>query len=160
MERWASVPGYEGAYQVSDLGRVRSIDRLDARGRRVRGRVLRPAPRGGRSPYLAVALSDGAARSFAVHTLVALAFIGPRPSGQEVRHLNGDHADSRLRNLAYGTSAENKRDTLRHGTHANASKTECVNGHAYTAANTYTYPDGRRECRTCRAVRSRAQHVP
>lgn len=51
-----------------------------------------------------------------VHQLVLLAFIGPPPIGQEVRHLNGVASDNRLENLAYGTKKENVDDSRRHGT--------------------------------------------
>lgn len=50
-----------------------------------------------------------------VHCLVALAFLGPRPSGMDVRHLNGCKADNRSANLAYGTRKENEEDKARHG---------------------------------------------
>lgn len=49
------------------------------------------------------------------HSLVADAFLGPRPSGMEVRHLNGIRSDNRISNLAYGTKVENAADRDRHG---------------------------------------------
>jgi hypothetical protein len=58
----------------------------------------------------------GIHKSITVHRLVATAFLGPRPAGLEVRHLNGDPTDCRLANLAYGTPAENGQDRVRHGT--------------------------------------------
>lgn len=55
-------------------------------------------------------------RGAVVHRLVADAFYGPRPRGREVRHLDGDRLNNRPGNLAYGTSKQNKRDAIRHGT--------------------------------------------
>lgn len=108
METWKSIPGYEGRYEVSDEGRVRSLDRYvpcftPPRTRFVKGQVLRP----GRttSGHLTVALGKG--NSVWVHSLVARAFLGPRPDGMEVLH--GDHnpANNVLCNLHYGTRSEN-----------------------------------------------------
>jgi hypothetical protein len=128
-ERWLPVVGYEGEYEVSDLGRVRSVDRTvrGDRGPQVRrGRVLAPglgAGRGanGRSrggPYLSLCLCrDGKRRRFNVHTLVARAFLGPLPTGQEVCHGPGGALDNRLVNLSYGTHAKNTgEDKRRDGT--------------------------------------------
>lgn len=56
------------------------------------------------------------ARKAAVHHLVLETFVGPRRNGMECRHLNGDPADNRLCNLAWGTREENVRDAIRHGT--------------------------------------------
>lgn len=90
-----------------------------------------------------------------VHRLVAKAFIGPEPAGQEVRHLNGNPSDNRAVNLAYGTRSQNTLDTVRHGTYANGntSKTHCPLGHEYSEGNTYQMPRGGRQCRTCKRTR-------
>lgn len=87
-----------------------------------------------------------------VHQVVARAFLGECPPGQETRHLNGDPKDNRLENLAYGTRSENVLDSVRHGTYRNANreKTHCPRGHAYSFENTYRRPTGARECRTCK----------
>jgi hypothetical protein len=123
MITWRDVPGWEGLYQVSDAGNVRSLDRtirvLDAHGnmgsRRYKGRMLRPGsmPKG----YKGVVLSSPATgqRFLCVHWLVCAAFHGPRPSGLQVRHLDGDPANNAARNLCYGTPLENAADTIRHG---------------------------------------------
>lgn len=109
-ERWLPVPGMEGAYEVSDMGRVRSLDRLVVNGPRgatrpLRGRVLRIHLAKG---YPSVSL--GASRKACVHTLVLLAFVGPRPDGMECCHWNGDPTDNRLQNLRWDTSSNNKKD--------------------------------------------------
>jgi hypothetical protein len=109
-EQWLPIPGFIG-YSVSDRGRVMSSKRKNPR-------VLatqRWAERH-KKPYLAVGLCvNGKSRLYVIHKLVLLAFVGKRPDGQEVRHLNGDARDNRLANLAYGTHVENMADILRHG---------------------------------------------
>lgn len=113
-ERWLPVVGYEGLYLVSDLGRVRSLPRQTARGIRS-GCLLRPFP--GRAGYLVVNLSrDGHGTRVFVHKLVAAAFIGECPPGQQVRHGPNGQRDNRASQLCYGTSAENHRDRRRDGT--------------------------------------------
>lgn len=130
-------------YIVSDCGDVISP----------RGRKLSPYI-GDRGGHLRVDLPG---RRVFVHQLVAEAFIGPRPDGQEVRHLNGDPADNRVQNLAYGTRSQNVADAIRHGTYRNAiaeknaEKTHCPRGHEYDDSNTYLAPSGRRFCRACKA---------
>lgn len=116
-ELWRDIPGYEGRYQASNLGRIRSLDRRVpcARGatRLMRGRILKPA--GSKyHQHLTVVLGHGRSASH-VHQLVALAFLGPRPTGQEVRHLDGNPLNNCVDNLAYGTRTENIIDVMRIG---------------------------------------------
>lgn len=149
MEIWRSVVGYEGMYEVSDLGRVRGLDRIDAAGRRRQGMVLRPSSTSS-SGHLAVNLCrDGRHKSRRIHQLVAEAFLGPTPDGMEVCHNNGMAGDSRLANLRWGTHQENAMDAVRHGTHHLALLTACKRGHPFDEENTYR-ANGRRGCRTCR----------
>jgi hypothetical protein len=122
-EEWRDIPGFPG-YQVSDLGRVQSLDRLiyDPRSettnrpafRRYPGRVLVPVINGG---YPRVKLGGGHP-GVPIHQLVALAFIGPRPPGQEVRHWDGDNLNVRRNNILYGTRSDNAKDRVRHGRQA------------------------------------------
>lgn len=150
-EQWRPIPGYEGAYEVSSLGRVRSLDRVTDRGRRWKGRVMRPAAL--KSGYLIVSLwREGKQTTPLVHRLVLAAFVGPAPEGCEALHANGINSDNRIANLSWGTHSENQLDQVAHGTHTKASKTHCPSGHPYDEANTYVYPNGRhRACRRCRA---------
>lgn len=116
-EEWRDIPCYEGEYQVSNIGNVRSLDRIlskpnAVRGypRAVKGKVLRP---GNTNGYLAVSLSG---EQHYVHHLVALAFIGPRPEGLEVCHNNGIKSHNFQENLRYDTPVGNAADKCLHGT--------------------------------------------
>ena len=116
-EEWRDIPGWEGSYQVSSHGRVRSLDRvvIDKNGRRSprAGKVLSPALS---QDYPSVALyrPSQQAHTRCVHQLVALAFHGPRPEGLETRHLDGNKLNNTPENLAYGTHAENMADASIH----------------------------------------------
>ena len=122
-EIWKPVVGYEGLYEVSDLGNVRSCDQVLPHWRG--GFRKRPGKQ------LSFRLSFGYKRvdlnhkrkrkSFYVHRLVAAAFIGPLPEGQEVRHKNGIRVDCRACNLHYGTHKQNCEDRDKHGTTARGS---------------------------------------
>lgn len=140
-EEWRTV-AIAPDYEVSNLGRVRSL-------KYGRARVLRPGvhPKGYHNHQLSM---DGTRVPATAHALVLAAFVGPRPGGLVVRHLDGNPANNALSNLAYGTDAENAADCLRHGRHSQATKQSCVYGHPFDEANTYVYP-GRRCCRVCRA---------
>lgn len=113
---WADIPGYEGRYQASTAGEIRSLDRRVAvrNGYRVmKGRVLKPAGQK-TDPHLRVVLEHGGTGQ-CVHTLVALTFLGPRPDGMDVRHLDGNPLNNRVSNLAYGSRTENILDVMRIG---------------------------------------------
>ncbi len=102
------LPGFS-AYEVSHRGKVRSVDRRLADGRQVKGRTLKQTV-SGTSPYPQVDLYDdtGKRRTFSVHSLVLLAYVGKCPEGQEALHLNDDPLDNRWpENLGYGTHPEN-----------------------------------------------------
>lgn len=104
-EEWRAVAGYEGLYEVSDQGRVRSVDRtiVDRNGqeRFHRGRVLKsaPTPRGG----IAVALCrESKATTITVKKLVMDAFRSPStPVSSVIGHRNGRQEDLRFLNLEY-----------------------------------------------------------
>jgi hypothetical protein len=154
-EAWRDVPGYEGLYQVSDCGRVRSFHRG--------GRVLRVCPNSTGRLGLVLCL-NGSQRSFQVHRLVMAAFVGPCPDGMEVCHNDGNHLNNRLENLRYGTRSDNQYDRVKHGTHTSLLRTHCPSGHPYAGENLAFSPNGldaggnpktKRRCRECSRLSQR-----
>lgn len=91
----------------------------------------------------------GRASKVKVAHLVAEAFIGPRPDGSVLRHLDGNPANNTPANLRYGSQSENQYDAVGHGTHAHAAKTHCPKGHPYDGPSVPGSRQGRR-CRVCR----------
>ena len=117
MERWKDITGFEGLYQVSDLGRVRSVSRVIPHKRfgtwKVRGRILRLRS-SGRCGHLKVNLhKDGHGWSARVHRLVLVAFVGPCPEGKECLHGPAGVSDNSIPNLKWGTRSENQLDKHR-----------------------------------------------
>jgi len=129
MEQWLPVVGYEGVYEVSDMGRVRSLDREVWRKSRsgneyvwIRpGRVMKQhripdSPIRWRQYWQIRLHVSGASRHHMVHRLVTEAFLGPLPPGMQCRHGPGGMLDNTLGNLCYGTAFENQADRVRDGT--------------------------------------------
>lgn len=124
METWRAVPEFEGYYEVSDAGNVRSVTRRvwvapshqsqSGYYRSIRGRALRPSKSLG---YRSFSLWRGHELLTARGGGLALAaFVGPRPVGKYVCHLDGDRQNDALENLYYGTPSQNTEDARRHGT--------------------------------------------
>jgi NUMOD4 motif/HNH endonuclease len=156
IEIWLPVVGFEGLYEVSSHGRVRSIPR-----RGTRAGAIRKLGRHHKHGYLDLNLRrPGAGTSrHLVHVLVAEAFLGARPRGQVVRHLNDDPADNNAWNLAWGTQGDNGRDATANGRNHYANRTRCNYGHKFTPANTGHTKGGARYCRRCLRDRSRARRA-
>lgn len=161
-ETWRPVPGWEGYYAISDMGRVKSLAR-SVPGRpgvliNKRERLL--ASQMNASGYLQVWLCRDNRRSQQlVHRLVLLAFAGACPDGQEGCHGDGDKTNNAVANLRWDTRSANTHDKVRHGTHPMAARTHCPAGHPYDDDNTYTTPTGSRMCRRCRAEKKRARRA-
>ena len=114
-ERWLAVPGWEELYEVSSLGRVRSLPRRTVCGVRG-GQVLKTRLRG---EYWGISLYRRGGRigkQYTVHKLVAMAFLGPIPDGMNVLHGPAGALDNRVGNLRIGTQRENIHDKFRDGT--------------------------------------------
>lgn len=136
-ERWLPVLGFEGFYEVSDLGRVRSLPRevQNGRGAMVAGGALL-SPTADRSGRQVVRLSvRNQATTRLVHRLVLESFLGPRPDGMEACHGDGNPGNNRLSNLRWDTHESNMGDQRRHGTNHNSRKNRCKHGHPLEAPN-------------------------
>lgn len=110
-EIWRDIPKYEGYYQVSNLGRVKSLDRtqitVTGRHRRLKGRIL---SLNYSQEYTNVELNkDGTHKQWSVHRLVALAFIPNPEHKQTVNHIDGDKRNNCVENLEWVTWSENNK---------------------------------------------------
>lgn len=120
-ERWLPIPGYEGSYEVSDHGRVRSLDRVapatSRRGnkflRHVRGKLLSPHMSAD-DGYVRVRLWHPVGANPLVHSLVLAAFVGPCPADMQAMHADGTRSRNVLSNLTWGTPGHNGRDKKWH----------------------------------------------
>lgn len=123
-EIWAAVVGYEGFYEVSSMGSVRSLARVDALGRTWPAREMATPIDRTSAGYRYIKLSKhGRATKLNVHILVLEAFVGPRPSpAHEGCHGDGDRTNAALSNLRWGTTESNHADKWAHGTMKAGSK--------------------------------------
>lgn len=92
--------------------------------------------------------SRSSATTIKVCAAVLLAYLGPRPDGAVILHADDDKRNDSLANLGYGTPSQNQMDSVRNGTHSNAAKVECKNGHPLLGSN-LKVRCGRRVCITC-----------
>ena len=99
-EIWKDVLGYEGAYQVSNLGRVKSLPRLSSIGRLLKEKTMKLRKKN--NGYLSVGLhKNNKQKTYTVHRLVAIAFLNHKPNGYNavVDHVNGSKTDNSVENL-------------------------------------------------------------
>lgn len=111
MEIWKDIKGYEGLYQVSNLGRVKSLDRIEINSkgskRRIKNRILKPSNKKG---YLQVNIYKNCkVETFAIHVLVSIAFLNHKPCGMRkvINHIDFDKSNNRVENLEIVTQREN-----------------------------------------------------
>lgn len=114
MEEWRPIVGYEGLYEVSSLGRVRSCERV------IPSRLLKLQVT--EEGYVRVHLSGKNRRCASVHALVLTAFKGPKPVNQVGRHMDNVRHNNTVENLQWGTQKENVADRIRHGTYYQGSR--------------------------------------
>ncbi len=166
-EYWLDVPGYENHYQVSDFGRVRSKDRLVSYryGQRIlKGKIrsLKTDPKGYKRVDLHV---DCKIDYYGVHTLVLMAFVGPRPEGLIACHFDGNPANNQVNNLRWDTASANVKDSLRHGTHVSQKPKDgtqrdnvfCVNRHLRAL---YEVRYGKKlQCKKCNSESKKRQYA-
>ena len=114
-EIWKDIPGFEGHYQVSNLGKVRARKYIMINGclEIVPGKILSQTKSRG-YPYTGVQLNNKR-RSFSVHRLVAICFIPNPKSLPEVNHIDGIKTNNKITNLEWVTSSENKKHAFRLG---------------------------------------------
>lgn len=124
-EQWKDIPGWEGYYQASNLGQIRSVGReiiCNAGSRKgyvrfIKGRNLIPCWTG---RYYKVNLSEaGGASNANVHKLVASTWIGEVPNGHQVLHGENGQRDNSVLNLRYGTPSDNQLDRREFGNQSN-----------------------------------------
>lgn len=98
-EIWKDIPGYEGVYQASNLGRIRGLDRTDISGRKWRGKILTQCVCKG---YKKVGLNHNRVnKQYFVHRLVALAFL-PKPEGyDQINHKDENPFNNKVENLEW-----------------------------------------------------------
>lgn len=113
-ETWLPVPGFEGCYEVSSMGRVCRVPRPMKKGGMSERRALSPSSDSKGYPMVTFSV-EGARYPRRVHRLVLEAFSGPCPEGMEACHNNGVRTDNRIDNLRWDTRAENMKDVYRHG---------------------------------------------
>lgn len=157
-EQWRPIPGYEGYYEVSDHGRVRSVDRTvkDSRGWDInlKGKPMRQSFNS--NGYLHCRLTrEGVGKTARVHQLVLKAFVGPMPEGAHGCHWDDDKTNNHLSNLRWASVSDNLRDRVRNGLHYQAVKTHCQHGHEFTPENTIVRENGTRQCSECARRRVR-----
>jgi|688.fasta_scaffold36874_10 hypothetical protein len=129
QEVWKDVVGWEGFYQVSSLGRVRSVDRVitqksrwGIQNRLMRGKILKACSC--TNGYLFVALSKPGTKPKPnlIHRLVAFSFHGHPSAGHEVCHNNGIRTDNRVINIRWDSRKSNHSDKATHGTDLRGEK--------------------------------------
>ena len=122
-EEWKDIKGYEGYYQVSNTGRVRSLDRtiINKNGmeKKLKGKELkfqeRKSDTQGNNYRWVILYKNRKRETKYIHTLVLIAFKRNRPDGFQTRHKDGNGGNNNVTNLAWGTQSENHQDKLRHG---------------------------------------------
>lgn len=152
MEEWKPVAGYEGFYDISNRGRVRSLDRIvntKTGPQRHKGKTLKPSPDS--SGHLQVILYNaGNPTRFAVHRLVAIAFL-PKSEHEQVLHRDDEKFNNQVDNLYWGTPVDNMQDKILNGNNHETNKTQCRRGHLLIEPNLVRYQltIGKRFCRSC-----------
>lgn len=111
-ETWKDIEGYEGKYQVSNLGGVRSLDRYplfkDGRKRRLQGQRLKPVKDHNGRLYVKLSNNENVRKNKSISRMVATAFLGsPEDALLEVNHIDGNPLNNHIKNLEWTTRQEN-----------------------------------------------------
>lgn len=122
VEHWSPVAGYEGIYAVSDRGRVKGLDRIDARGNHRRERFLKAGLDSDGYEHYGLC-KNGKMKTIKCHHLVAVAFHGQRPFPEaEVNHIDGDKRNNAASNLEWVTVSQNHAHAARTGLKAKGER--------------------------------------
>lgn len=162
-EIWKPIPNYEGIYEVSNYGRVKSCTREIRYTNKfgteikhpVRGRILAVRTRSNGYQYVDLwKRNKGEQRT--VHSLVLEAFIGPRPEGYVCCHYDDVRTNNYVGNLRWGTYSDNAIDTIKNGRNRNSNKTHCKRGHPLVSPNLVPskLKVGSRVCLACNKARN------
>jgi hypothetical protein len=126
IEIWKPIVGYDGFYEVSNMGRVRSLDRIDSNNHPIKGCMVKLHKQN--NGYLLVDLyKNGKRKHHLIHRLVAQAFIPNPKNKSEVDHINTDRTDNRVENLRFTTRAENMNNPLTKNKMSKTHKWLCAN---------------------------------
>lgn len=161
-EEWRDVLGWEGHYQVSDHGNVRSLDRYIATssGRERFHRGITRKPKTDTGGYKKIMLTARGRKNFVfVHRLVLETFVGPCPDGMECCHNDGVRTNNHVSNLRWDTRKSNRMDRIEHGNDTMLKRTECPRGHALEMPNLRAshVKRGARACLACDRAKAYAR---
>jgi HNH endonuclease len=154
---WYDIPEFPG-YKINHRSEIMSLKQ----GVRIMKQTIDT-----KGYYVVGLRQNGKTKVIAVHLLMARTFLGPCPPGLQVRHGVDGPLNNRLGNLCYGTPSQNNYDQVEHGTHYEANRTACDQGHEYTEENTmWRWGKGGkaggkkyRKCRKCHNASIAAQRA-
>lgn len=146
MTEWRPVLGWEGLYEVSDDGQVKSMPRHRRDSEHLMSLQQNPKTR----KWFVVLYDKRRMVNERVHNLVLAAFVGPRPPGMFGLHTDDNPDNNHISNLRWGTRSDNSYDMVANGNHNHARKTHCKWGHPFTDARNAK----QRICRECHARRN------
>ena len=133
-EVWLDIKDYEGYYQVSNLGRIRSLDREIKHSKNhtrfIKGKILSLRENKSRAGYLEVSLhKNKKEKRFRVHRLVAEAFLNNENNFPQVNHIDGDKSNNTIWNLEWVTDLQNKKHAWENGLYSSNHRKreiECI----------------------------------
>lgn len=153
-ETWKPIPKWEGYYEVSDRGRIRSVDRTITTkagwNQFLRGQVM--SQHANDYGYLySMACRGNMQKRIWVHRAVLEAFVECRPEGKVCMHIDNDPTNNTVENLRWGTQQENIQQCVREGRQHNMNKTHCKRGHPFATWNLApsALAQGKRACLAC-----------
>lgn len=154
-EVWKAIPGWEGHYEASTHGRVRSVKRPNS------PYIMQAWE--DKDGYLEVTLKDRSRRrQVKTHILILETFKRFKRDGEETRHLDGSKKNNHISNLEWASHAVNIRDRIKHGTHPQLNKTHCPRGHEHTHKNNVKAEAkrGGRACLACARANAYVSYHP